>query len=707
MDKVFGERHDEVDTVEYSIHRDFRPSPAYPAPTQAEWQQAAEEFIAEVFSFVSQWTDGYIWHKDAFVLRTDSGFDASTSCIRGSTRFGDCLEDEWFIVSLLVEITAKYPDAVVSVRDNDGEFLLIEAADHLSAWIDPTTIRNRVFLHKGVLHIIPIPRTPAEIPLYPAGNITLEQALDTIRGSAPTNAPEKVQDVIMQRLNGYPGAAMKNMHHAKCHVPFNVAQVLHHEPNLIAPAVEAFYNRDPLALKACYKMEQFPPASSTTSLIRMNRHQYAQLVSQKFHPPKPFRLPPPNSPDFKSHELGMKIACGFEMLYADEHWQNLDTQADAATVDTYAFAADPAWARFLHKLNKLNFFRSELPGSRIYKDLESRAQFQFLQARTTEQKEDNPVTRIKAALARPPVNITDTNLNEDSDSWMDIDPTHLDDMLNARQEEFKHAQEDFAGMPRGEEDVEEMDEEDQRDMDELAKMFGGFSEFVGKQSGLKGALFPNEEEDEEEEDNEDEGDGGRGRTAADRAGGIKFDDQQFMQTLMQAFGIDATEMAHLQNQKSPQQQFDPDVLRPASTDDSRFTELADDDDDWTAPFSRTDNAEDSETDEPTGDPQLEQYMQAMDRELLHTKLAGTFEKAVPAPSQPNSKDDENDEEEGDEETRKNAPVDLDLNLVKNILESFSAQEGLPGPAGSMLGGLGIKMPRLGEGARKGGGGRRG
>ncbi|KAJ1878318.1 hypothetical protein LPJ57_003483 [Coemansia sp. RSA 486] len=37
-------------------------------------------------------------------------------------------------------------------------------------------------------------------------------------------------------------------------------------------------------------------------------------------------------------------------------------------------------------------------------------------------------------------------------------------------------------------------------------------------------------------------------------------------------------------------------------------------------------------------------------------------------------------------------VNVDLNLVENIVRSFRAQEGLPGPAGTMLGQFGVHLP---------------
>lgn len=38
------------------------------------------------------------------------------------------------------------------------------------------------------------------------------------------------------------------------------------------------------------------------------------------------------------------------------------------------------------------------------------------------------------------------------------------------------------------------------------------------------------------------------------------------------------------------------------------------------------------------------------------------------------------------------PVDIDLNLVESILNSYSSQQGLPGPASNLLGLMGIKVP---------------
>ncbi len=44
------------------------------------------------------------------------------------------------------------------------------------------------------------------------------------------------------------------------------------------------------------------------------------------------------------------------------------------------------------------------------------------------------------------------------------------------------------------------------------------------------------------------------------------------------------------------------------------------------------------------------------------------------------------------------PVDLDLNLVQNLLASYSSQEGLAGPVTNLIGGMGLTLPDDQDGA---------
>lgn len=49
-----------------------------------------------------------------------------------------------------------------------------------------------------------------------------------------------------------------------------------------------------------------------------------------------------------------------------------------------------------------------------------------------------------------------------------------------------------------------------------------------------------------------------------------------------------------------------------------------------------------------------------------------------------------DEKDDDDEF---TPIDADFNLVKNLLESYSSQQGLPGPASNLLGLMGLQLPK--------------
>lgn len=102
------------------------------------------------------------------------------------------------------------------------------------------------------MHIIPIPQYDTESGIFPRVTPTLEQALMIISTGAPTAALPEIQDAIRKRMGGYPGEITNGLHHSEMIIPHGIAHLLYLNPQLIAPAVEAFYTRDPLALKVQY-----------------------------------------------------------------------------------------------------------------------------------------------------------------------------------------------------------------------------------------------------------------------------------------------------------------------------------------------------------------------------------------------------------------------------------------------------------------------
>lgn len=50
-------------------------------------------------------------------------------------------------------------------------------------------------------------------------------------------------------------------------------------------------------------------------LVTMSRAMYAQLHQQMFAPPRKYPMPAVADSKYKQAELGMKLTCGFEMMY--------------------------------------------------------------------------------------------------------------------------------------------------------------------------------------------------------------------------------------------------------------------------------------------------------------------------------------------------------------------------------------------------------
>lgn len=133
------------DTCRYTINFD--------SATSRDSQQLLAR-RAGILALVAELSHEYIWHKQPFNLSLSPlSFSSSASSIQnqhlhGETDVTDAIDDEWFIVWLLTRISSEYKDTVISIDDNDGEFLLIEAADVLPKWVTPNNAANRVsFCH--------------------------------------------------------------------------------------------------------------------------------------------------------------------------------------------------------------------------------------------------------------------------------------------------------------------------------------------------------------------------------------------------------------------------------------------------------------------------------------------------------------------------------------------------------------------------------
>lgn len=64
-------------------------------------------------------------------------------------------------------------------------------------------------------------------------------------------------------------------------------------------------------------------------LVTMSRAMYAQLQQQVFAPPRGYPMPPVADPHYKEAELGMKLTCGFEMMY----WERERFESDDGSLN--------------------------------------------------------------------------------------------------------------------------------------------------------------------------------------------------------------------------------------------------------------------------------------------------------------------------------------------------------------------------------------
>lgn len=250
--------------------------------------------------------------------------------LRGRTEYGDSIEDEWVIVWLLRELSKKFPSLWIKISDSDGEFLLIEASGTLPAWLEPEVAENRVWVNNGQLKIIK-PAGISRSSKHTSERLSLQDAKGIIL-SEPKRIMHSasMEEEAFYRLRNYPQQIKDNMHHAIARLPRKVAYLLLQKATYVAPAIEAFYLRDPISLKPlrakdAEKQILFPPRDLVDISIKFPRVAYAQLKSQDFPILDIWKpsMPPAHDSVYPSTEIGMKLTCGFEMLLSDTHHQDL------------------------------------------------------------------------------------------------------------------------------------------------------------------------------------------------------------------------------------------------------------------------------------------------------------------------------------------------------------------------------------------------
>jgi hypothetical protein len=273
---------------------------------QRSLQQLEKKFLKE-----------YIWQREA--LKLELVREEGRWLLKGRTNYGDSVADEWLIVWLLRELSKEFRDAWIRIYDTDGEFLLIEAANALPKWLNPEVAENRVWINNHRLLIIPLGKDEVDPAPLSMGS-TLKILDDT---PARPQHYQKVEKEAFHRLDNYPAAITENQHHATLPLPRKVAHILHINPSYIAPAVEAFYLRDPVSIRLLQPEKSklplvFAPDDFVEVSVRFTKVLYAQLLGQQWNPPPPWdsaleKLVKEGHTTEKA-EVGVKVAAGMQIL---------------------------------------------------------------------------------------------------------------------------------------------------------------------------------------------------------------------------------------------------------------------------------------------------------------------------------------------------------------------------------------------------------
>ena len=376
----------------------------------------------------------------------------------------------------------------------------------------------------------------------------------------------------------------------------------------------------------------FPPQDLINVSVKFTRIGYAQLKSQQFSTPPVWVEILPRQNDaaaLVSDEIGMKITCGFEMLMSDHQYQDRRHVREIKLL-----------------LEDLDKGQDELPS-------------------------DSEIQKWPK--------------KQDDEHWLDIN--------------FDSFEQELAGKRAGPSTGPGNGFGDSGAQKNLRKMVARFEDFLNDDAaGTDGV------EDLDDMDMDDDTDDSDQSESEDQE--ISFDEQQFGAMMEEMMGVSIAEAgvagsnhssiwgrrirasdgsssdhtpSHLPNE----------ILALSPSGQLRGSDLGQ---------SRTsvDSDADTSSEEQAG---IREAMNGMEKEL---RDAGALRLNADAPSEEVSSQGEITDGQPQRPEHKvgvtdslgiDEEVNIDLNLAKNLLESFKGQAGLAGPGGNLLGLMGVRVPR--------------
>lgn len=466
--------------------------------------------------------------------------------------------------------------------------------------------------------------------------LPVNDALDKVR-SCPKlyKVPATISDCIHARFVD----SAKQQHRATVYLPIAAAMILKADPSLIAPVVRTFCNRDQIDVKACRAMKHFPPEVRVYDDVAFTRCLYAMLMYTRYTPDRRtgWNLPATHHETYKAHTLGMKIAAGFEILASKA----------ATSTDVDDLDHDKDWHLFLNRLNANEYFDGNIEHSKEHtrRLQNAKSYFQmFADSRpiATNQAAQRVLKQLKE-LHSSHDNFNADEMQEykpidDGEDWLNMSAEDLDKMLAERYGIKKtfHASDDV-------------------DVQDATALTDNLEEFLKQKSEFDGIdIRPEPPKRGIKKKNEP--------APVDDSTTVTFNPDAFQHHLQEMLDFIIPE----DNWDSHSDMSDYDDECIGRNIDMMGTEV---------PATET-NA--------NGATSLAQYMEQMDLELAGTTIGKSF--VAKASGEANGlADDSFDDIESFE------PVDIDVNALKNLAESYQAQLGGHGPAASILGSLGMNI----------------
>lgn len=495
-----------------------------------------------------------------------------------------------------------------------------------------------MYIHNG--QILLVQNSPSNTNT----ELPVSVALQKIRQNAKLyKSADAIVECIKQRFDD--SKPENTLHRTTVYMPVSAVWILKQNPQIISAAVRAFCNRDPIDMRSCRAMKHFPPEMRVYTSITMTRCQFAMLTYQNYNPDRRigWNLPHKNHETFKAHSLGMKIACGLEILASQARG---DGEVES----------EKNWHIFLDRLNANGYFGDNIKHSKGYCQRLEKAKDYFKMF--SEGHASHTVT-IAQEINKQLRNIDLTNdqftademqtydsSTDDKDDWLNISPEDLDKMLAQRY-----------GIKKT---INTNGDNGNDDADEACNLGQNLEKFLNQKSEFDGVDYrPIFSEPKDTSITNDKAQTKQSETSID------FNPDVFQNHLKEML----------------------DFVIPEDDFDSHSDSMSDfDDDAIDRNIQSMLNGEKSSRDKQSkANNDIAVYMEQMDRELAATTIGKSFKRKAAD----NVKESEDEEDFDDIESFK--PVDIDVNALQNLAASYQAQIGGHGPTASLLNSLGIRF----------------